>query len=323
MDFDEEQIGEVEQGAGGKLRPHLLQIGLLGLAAAALIAIFLFLNWNQPGRPLRPFYATPTGISLIVDGQPELVTFPELSNNAAQYHNQRIRVTGRYLRLTLPECALYNGPVIQWALVSDGLQLNAQGFEKPLSIISSGTTLTIEGIWRLYTGPVGCGKAPPSGNVWYLDVEQIVQPNPLVASTRDSSLLSGINTPEFPELVTRTGSSASANTPTSLPTGTAVFPTSTVETETTPSATPLPGNPTPTGPPTTLPTITPTPTRFIISPTPTATNTGSAGTPTPTVGSSTATPSATNGPPTQPTTLPPYPINTPPPGSTPLPTSYP
>jgi hypothetical protein len=42
--------------------------------------------------------------------------------------------------------------------------------------------LTVTGIWRVYEGPVGCGKEPPDGTVWYLEVDRIVEPNPLVGS---------------------------------------------------------------------------------------------------------------------------------------------
>lgn len=43
--------------------------------------------------------------------------------------------------------------------------------------------MTVTGIWNAYQGPVGCGKGPPTGTVWYLAVERILEPNPLFSSS--------------------------------------------------------------------------------------------------------------------------------------------
>lgn len=282
-----------------------------GLSLLLLIVALLF--WPD-GRALRPFRPAPTSVDFIIDGQPLLVTFTELSDNAAQYHNQRIRVTGEYLPLTPPTCDLYNGPVLYWALVSEGLQLNAKGFEAPLALLAPGSTMTVEGIWRLYTGPVGCGKGPETDNVWYLQVERIIQPNPLVSGTQDprAYLLNGVSTPPFPTIgPSRTrvavGSTAppAATSATPTATGTAVTPVGSVV----PTLTGTPDG-----------TATATPTRFIRS-TPTGTpppTSSTPGTPTP---AGTPGPTATSGP--APTSPPnpypgggnptPMPTNTPPP----------
>jgi hypothetical protein len=39
--------------------------------------------------------------------------------------------------------------------------------------------MTVEGYWRLYEGPLGCGKNAPRAAIWYLEVLRIVEPNPL------------------------------------------------------------------------------------------------------------------------------------------------
>ncbi|HRQ40709.1 MAG TPA: hypothetical protein PLD25_22565 [Chloroflexota bacterium] len=287
---------------------------LLGLALCVTTALLLL---RGEVRSLRPFRSEPTAIALVISGQPQLVTFPELSENAAAYLNQRIRVTGYYLPLSPPECDFFNGPVFQWSLVSEGLQLNAQGFERPLALAGPGTTLMVEGIWRLRSGPYGCGKAPETMDVWYLQVERIVQPNPLVATTADPAafLLSGISTPLFPTIgpsnTPRPTGQATATllpgaTDTALPagTGTAVTGTGTPTLTATTTGT---ASVTPTG----LFTTTPEGTR---PSTPTITPTGTLTTP----GATSPPPPATATPPGNP-----YPgaTNTPPlPGGTPSPT---
>lgn len=278
-------------------------IALLGMALCVLTSWQL---WQGPVRNLRPFRPQPTHIALVVDGKPQLVTFPELSQHAHQYQDKRIRVTGFYLPLTTPDCAQHNGPVFQWAIISQGLQLNAIGFERPLALVSTGSTLTVEGVWRLYQGPTGCGKSSERSNVWYLHVEQIVQPNPLTASTRDPEayLLSGVSTPIFPTV-------GPTNTPRPGATNT---PTLTATPQLTETATAV-GSQTPTGP---LPTLSAT--ARTSTATVAATATSSMGLTPTTTRSSTGTPAASATPATTVTAII---TNTPPPGGYPGPGNTP
>jgi hypothetical protein len=318
MEFDQTSAPAASPQPDARHRKLLLLLGLILFTGIVLI-LLLGLLLQRNGRMLYPFRATPTPIGLLVDGQAALVTFAELSENAAQYHNQRIQVTGDYLPLTESTCSPYNGPIIRWSLINGGLQLNAQGFEGVLSLVAPGTRLTVEGIWRLYAGPVGCGKQPPAGVVWYLQVERIIAPNPLLPLTRDpnDTLLPGVSTPPFPTPIpsrTPTPTPSRTATPTLGPTGT-LLPTnpSTPGGAGTPTATASPdltgtptriGTPPRSGPPTITPTRDPN-----ASPTPTGTLTTTPG----------AQPTSPGGLPTSPPnpypgpnpTLPPAPTNTP------------
>lgn len=313
MDSNQNNFDESSDNTNGRSHARqavwLVLAGIVGLSLCLVATFFLL---QGPARGLRPFRGAPTAISLIVNGEPVLVTFPELSENAAAFHNQRIRVTGFYLPLSLPDCQLINGPVFYWSLVSQGLQLNAQGFERALSIVSPATTLTVEGIWRLYQGPAGCGKEPETRDVWYLEVERIIQPNPLVAGTLDPAayLLSGISTPIFPTVGPTTTPRPGVVAATPVPPG-AATPTPGL----TLTGTAVAGTPTPLFTPIGTPTSTSTGTI-----TATATRPSGTLTATPT-GTRSGTPGPTNTPlpvPTNPTTNP-YPA----PGSTLTPTPYP
>ena len=317
--LDNEETPEEEQ------RSYLLLLlAVAGLALLAMCILGAIVLLFQPERALRPFRPEPESVELVIEGDPVLVTFAELSENAVSFQDERIRVTGFYLPLQTPDCAVYNGPLIQWALVSEGLQLNAKGFEMPLSIIDSGMTLTVEGIWRLYNGPAGCGKEPETKNVWYLQVERIIQPNPLVAGTVDPQafLLEGVVTPVFPTRgPTRTPSLPLATvtsvpemspffTPTAVETSIVTAVSTTSGTTMTPSAT---ATNTQTGTPVFAGTGTPTitPVGGTASATPTGTITPA--TPTPTLDSQVTSPAITPYP---------GPGGTPPP-ATATPTPYP
>lgn len=174
---------------------------LAGLALVLLILLGLALSGS---RPLKIWQDTAVSPDSTLNPQARLVDFDALNNSPSDYANQRIRVTGNYLRLEQPDCAQFSGPRIQWGLVAEGLQLNAKGFETiVLPIVPPNLQMTVEGIWRRYPGPAGCGKEPDRG-LWYLEVEQIVQPNPLVASTATPVGLLDVTPPPFPGTATPT-----------------------------------------------------------------------------------------------------------------------
>lgn len=174
---------------------------LAGLVILLLIWLGLQFGGSQPLKPLRET-AVPANIT--INGQPLLVNFDDLNDNPADYVNLRVQVSGSYLRLEPVECALFSGPRIEWGLVADGLQLNAKGFEAVvLPIVPANTPMTLEGIWRRYSGPAGCGKEPPAG-LWYLEVERIVQPNPLVAGTGTPAGVLSVTPPPFTDAATAT-----------------------------------------------------------------------------------------------------------------------
>ncbi len=156
----------------------------IGCLIAALLFLGLaFLLWrglsSSPLRLLKPTIATETPNSANNDGQSIQVSFTDLQAMPRTYHNLRIQVTGDYTQIALPDCLSFSGPPVRWGLIGDSLQMNGIGLESILRLVPSGTTLTVEGIWRLYRGPSGCGKEPEVASVWYLDIERILKPNPL------------------------------------------------------------------------------------------------------------------------------------------------
>ncbi len=138
---------------------------------------------DDQARPLKPGRPSPTPSPLVIDGIPRPVAFPDLGANPRVFINQLIQVTGSYTPLTPAVCDLYKGPLTVWGLVADNLQMGAVGYETVLQLVPPGTSLTVEGFWRFYVGPLGCGKEPPHEGLWYLEVRRIVQPNPLTRAT--------------------------------------------------------------------------------------------------------------------------------------------
>lgn len=277
---------------------------ITGIAAVILLLLVLALT-REGQRPLKPLRPTPTPAELTLSSQAILVTFDELNANPYAFQGQRIRVTGDYTPQPAPDCPDYKGLRIRWALINNNLQLNGRGFEDVLALVPEGTTLTVEGIWQLYEGTVGCGKGAPQRLIWYLQAERIVQPNPL---------------PNFgPTPQEEAGPSPIEGTPTP-PTGApTATPTATLTPTATTTETPVE---TPTMPVSaTITLLTETPTVTLISGTVTQTPVGMATTATSTPESTN--PAATNTPPPQTTpgtavpTVPSLPTSTPGPSPTP------
>jgi hypothetical protein len=264
------------------------------LLATFLLPLFVACSGRDGQlKPLRPG----TEGELLLAAQPQLVTFTQLQEDPEAFQNRLLRVSGSLFKLPPPDCVPYSGPIIEWALIADALRLDAVGFENAVGLLVDGMPMTVDGTFRLYEGPLGCGKAAADGTGWYLEVLRIVQPNPLVASApKPGGIIPNTTTPGVP--IVPPGSTATPTGQTTPPiTGTAgLVPTATA-TGTQPvvptaTVTPGPGTVTATSTPTGLPTVsvTPqlTPTPSPLPGTPTVTPTSVQGTtvptPTPTVG---------------------------------------
>ncbi len=285
-------------------RRWVIVIFIIVLAIVAVVAV----SCRSDGA-LMPQSGTPSSSGPLF-GHPEPVALAVLDEDPAAYRDHLIRVTGAHTPLPLPECGRVRGPVARWALVDQGLRLDGVGFERILSLVPEGIELTVDGFWRLYEGPLGCGKEPPTDRLWYLEAVRLVQPNPLpLLSGRSLALDASPRISVTMSVSTLTPTPATDGSPTPSVTPT---PSRTP----TPTETPGPGTPsaTPGATPTPSPTLTPT------------------GTPTDAPGAATPTPAGTLAPsPTRSggsTPTPPPPTNTPSsypggPDETPPPTSTP
>jgi hypothetical protein len=293
---------------------YLLPAAAVGALLLLLCFGLLLLNWQQNrNRPLKPIRPSPTPVALLIDRDPQIVTLDELNADPFVYINQPIQVSGSAISLPLPQCSHYNGPIIRWALIGDELQLNGRGYERILRQVNPDVMLTVKGIWRLYHGPLGCGKGPAADSLWYLEVTRIVAPNPLPLqdgtlldiTVQPADPLATLEPPPTPDpdqpqmtATTTPGTTTPTPTPTSGTPGTATVTATPDPNQTaTPTATPGTTTPTATTIPGTIATSTPTP-----SPSPSPTPTDPAAQPPPPP--ATATPGSYQPPPPPPTPVP-------------------
>lgn len=277
---------------------------LYGITAVFGILVLLFLLTllfsNRNNRGLKLWRANNAALIIADGGEAFDVEFPTLNSNPANYQNQFIRVSGDYQRAPLISCANPAGPTPRWSLLNGDLSLEAIGFNNVLRLVPASTPMVVEGVWRRYSGPLGCGKGQRAV-VWYLETVRIVSPNPLTnfdgtavyPSNPDGStpIITSTPTiaretasPEAPIAPTATTESASttepaatASTPTAI---TTLPPVELTETAVSATLTGTPtritaNTPTPTWIPTATvqngPTRTPIPTNTTAAPLPTST----------------------------------------------------
>ncbi len=245
-------MNEIAEGIRGLNLKYglVVMIALLAIGVGSLWLIF----GQDAEHQLMPMLPTPTQPTSGPRQEAETVTFTELNDNPLAYFNRSILVTGDYLPVDKADCLNIVGPDKRWSLAADNLQLDVLGFERIVRLLPVGTTMTVQGIWRLYQGPLGCGKGPPRGSMWYLDAKKIVQPNPLISEGSRAILVEIKNgTLELPSLVltvraTETRSAEAVMTATAMAEGT-IIASPTYQGQPVPTETPLlPGRITPTVP---------------------------------------------------------------------------
>lgn len=150
-----------------------------------LLALWLVACQGTQGElnPLNPTATSGGDFS----GQPILVTFSELQADPLAYRDVLIRVTGSLAQGAVPDCVPHSGPVVDWSLIAEGLRLDVSGLPS-VQRVAEGTDITLDGVFRLYEGPLGCGKRPPPDTAWYLEALQIIQPNPIVLASGGSGV---------------------------------------------------------------------------------------------------------------------------------------
>lgn len=146
-----------------------------------------------------PFDMGRTAVAIVSSGRPTAVSLAEVAADPESFAGQFLQLSGNYQHLPLLVC---NGEAhyspAGWLLVandqaeaetddapeSEAAMVAAGGFDSQLrTLIATGTPLTVNGFWRFWEGPVGCGKQAVPRQVWYLWVTEIVAPAQLARVT--------------------------------------------------------------------------------------------------------------------------------------------
>ncbi|MCA9952879.1 MAG: hypothetical protein KDE48_24685 [Anaerolineales bacterium] len=152
--------------------------------------VFLFLITacrgfgKQENATPTPFIVTAVNVQSI-NQEPITISLNDLAANPEFFKGTTLHLTGNYHKLPKLICNSDPHPSpVTWGLVGDGLMANAGGLDSQLRpLLAEGQLITAEGNWRQWNGPVGCGKSAPIKTIWYLAVNRIIDPHPLVRIT--------------------------------------------------------------------------------------------------------------------------------------------
>lgn len=235
----------------------------------------------------------PSGPALVAD-------ISELSEAPQAYAGALVQVTGQYRRAPVIVCDGNDRPSpVTWLLVEGEHEIGARGFEQFVRpLLPSGLTVTVQGVWRHWRGPVGCGKDAPLLDAWHLVVTDFVAPSPVARVTLTPA-------GQAPRQTAAAGGEIATATATGTPQAASVTSTATATpTATQPSTRAATATPRTTS--TSLPDVSATPGNGTASPTATVAATQEGATATATPGTVTATATAESGatPTASPTTAP-------------------
>ncbi len=263
---------------------------------AGFIAFLLLILMLAACQQAEPTPTEPAQVPKLPDVPLQAIetTMLTLLRNPVAYQGQLVRLTGAYKPVPIAICEdeVHRSPA-SWSLKDGEAETMAAGFDRMLrELAQPGITLVVEGQWQQWEGPVGCGRRAPESQIWYLDVTNIISPNPLVSSPSEGDLVAeatpqAVASPTPVETGDQEATDAGQESIATPGTAVTLAPGTTVATATStatgPTATPRPSitatSPTPrTATVTTTPTTTGTPSTS--TPTATATATSQSGTPT-------------------------------------------
>jgi hypothetical protein len=173
---------------------RLLVLFLIVLLSAAACV-------SRQGVSPTPF-PSPAGTPTPTSHEPVVVTLTELAAAPGLYKDFPLQLTGQFRKQPTLICENETfPPPVTWALVEEGVQIPARGFDQQLhALLPDGLLITAEGRWRQWQGVVGCGKSAQPQEIWYFDVTRILSPSPISQVTLTPSMNGpGVGIAEIPE----------------------------------------------------------------------------------------------------------------------------
>ena len=163
-----------------------------------IFLLFAGLLGCQQESPVTETPAAPAIATLPLQaGSTTLVT---LVRNPSFFEGNYLQLSGQYKRLPLPVCTEegHFSPAT-WALTDGQTEVLASGFDDILrQLAGTGMPIVVEGRWQQWEGLVGCGRRAPVEQIWYVEVSNIISPNPLTAAegeTEGIASLPSLSTP--------------------------------------------------------------------------------------------------------------------------------
>lgn len=149
------------------------------------LALIMLIGCSPQIATNRIYRSRPTATVIVPSGRALAVEISQLQQAPEAYRDVLVRVTSQYRRAPLIICdGIVRQSPATWRLGVDEQLIGAGGSESLVpTLLPPRMTITVEGVWRTWRGPVGCGKDAPQQTVWYLAVTRVVSPSPIARVT--------------------------------------------------------------------------------------------------------------------------------------------
>lgn len=152
---------------------------------AALFITLLLLSCRNGGTDNPIAGWVPGGTQPPLLDETAAVSLAALAQNPAAYVGQRVQLTGQFYHAPPLVCStVTRRSPAAWFLTDGQVSVGIGGrFEQLERVAPDGLMVTVAGRWWVWRGPIGCGKNLPRTEVWYLDIAEIIAPNPITFAT--------------------------------------------------------------------------------------------------------------------------------------------
>lgn len=149
------------------------------------LALFVMIGCRQQTVTSGIHRSGPTATLAVPRERPLAVNMDQLLQAPEAYRNVLVRLTGQFRRAPIIVCdGIVRQSPATWFLDRDEQRIGAGGFEHLVpALLPPRMTITVDGVWRNWRGPVGCGKDAPLQSGWYLAVTNVVSPSPIARVT--------------------------------------------------------------------------------------------------------------------------------------------
>lgn len=151
----------------------------------AISLAFFTIGCSRPVSANRINSSRPSTTAVISVGQPLSVNVDQLLQAPEAYQGRLVRLTGQFRRAPVIVCdGITRRAPATWRLAQTEQFVAAGGYETLIPVLlPPGMTVTVDGVWRFWRGPVGCGKEAPMQSIWYLAVTDVIAPSPIARVT--------------------------------------------------------------------------------------------------------------------------------------------
>ena len=173
---------QMPRNKGYHISRFLLVYRILLLSLSLLFLLSACSQFGSDSESTPTPFPVQIPVQRITTAAPIPISLENLAANPDFYIGATLQLSGQFHRLPRLVCQgeSYYSPA-SWALEENSFLANASGMDAQLrSLVSEGQEIEVEGRWLKFEGPVGCEGNVQDETIWYLSLDRVLDPYPLV-----------------------------------------------------------------------------------------------------------------------------------------------